>query len=515
MYLATRPPVETAAPPPQRRKLLDAPRNVVMLGITSLFTDLSSEMVASVLPLYFMVQLGFSPTQFGAFDGVYQGMAAVLAVGAAVVADRRQRHKRVAGTGYALSAAAKLGLVVAAGGWVPTVAFLYVDRLGKGIRTAPRDALISLSSTKARLGNAFGTHRALDTLGAVLGPLAGAFILARNPFGFDVVFMTSFFVAVIGLGVLWFFVDERRADVVPDEAEGQAEDSAALDQAALDQAALDQAALDQAALDQAALDQAAIDPVGEADLARVASPDPAARLSWRSAAVLWRVRRYRRLCLVACALAVFTPGDALLFLAIQRRVHFTAAYFPLLYFGASVVFVAMAIPIGRLSDRVGRARVFIAGEVLLLGALAAVGSSATGLGVVLVMVALLGGYYACTDGVLMALASSMIPGPLRTTGLAVLVTVIAGGHLVASLVFGLLWSTYGPSQAVYLFMAGLAVTIVIGGFALRRDLPGRPGSDPPEPPESWDPPEPPESSDSSAASESSESSDDRPLEVRS
>ena len=174
-------------------------RNVVMLGITSLLTDISSEMVASVLPIYFVLQLGFSPIQFGAFDGIYQGLAAVLCIGAALAADRRQRHKRVAELGYGLSALTRLGLVLASGAWVPLVGFLYLDRLGKGIRTAPRDALISMSSTRARLGASFGVHRALDTTGAVLGPLVGAFLLARNPAGFDVVFMTSFFVAVIGV----------------------------------------------------------------------------------------------------------------------------------------------------------------------------------------------------------------------------------------------------------------------------------------------------------------------------
>jgi MFS family permease len=448
MYLATRAaPVE--APAPRRaRMVFDTPRNVVMLGLTSMFTDLSSEMVTSVLPLYFMLSLGFGPIQFGAFDGMYQGLAAVLAVAAAVVADRHQRHKRVAGTGYGLSTVAKFGLVVAAGSWVPTLGFLYLDRLGKGIRTAPRDALISLSSAKSRLGASFGVHRALDTVGAVLGPLAGALILARNPAGFDVVFMTSFLVAVIGLGVLWFFVDERRAGATPAEAQTSGTEAPM-------------------APPEPAL--VPVEPHGEADLARVASPDPTAQLSWRSAIALWQMGRYRRVCLVATAFALLTPGDALLFLALERRVHLTAAYFPLLYFGASVVFLVSAIPLGRLADRVGRALVFIAGEVLLLGAFAAVGAPTRGAGIVLLMVALLGGYYACTDGVLMALASSMIPEALRTTGLAVLVTAIAIGHLFASIVFGVLWSRLGPSAAVHLFMVGLAAVVIVGGLALLRD----------------------------------------------
>ncbi len=354
MYLATRTPVDVPASPPSVRARLEVSRNVVMLGLTSMFTDLSSEMVTSVLPLYFMLQLGFGPVQFGAFDGVYQGLAAVLAVVAAVVADRRQRHKRVAGTGYGLSAAAKLGLVVAGGSWVPTLGFLYLDRLGKGIRTAPRDALISLSSARDRLGTSFGVHRALDTVGAVLGPLAGAVILARNPAGYDVVFMTSFFVAVIGLGVLWCFVDERRVgpEAAADEA---AEPAGAADyvEPASGLPPVESPPVESLPAEAFATESVPIEAIGQADLDEVASLDPATHLSWRSALVLWRVRPYRRVCLVACAFALLTPGDALLFLAIERRIHFTAAYFPLLYFGSSVVFLAAAIPIGRLADRVG------------------------------------------------------------------------------------------------------------------------------------------------------------------
>lgn len=108
-----------------------------MLGFTSMFTDISTEMVASVLPLLFVVQFGFSPLQFGAVDGVYQGLAAVFCVLAAVAADRRQRHKRVASAGYSFSAGAGLILVLASGSWVPVLGAVYLDRLGKGIRTAP------------------------------------------------------------------------------------------------------------------------------------------------------------------------------------------------------------------------------------------------------------------------------------------------------------------------------------------------------------------------------------------
>jgi len=131
--------------------------NVVFLGLTSMFTDISSEMVTAILPVYLTFQLRFTPLQFGTFDGLYQSLAAVVLVAGALVADSRKRHKEVAGLGYALSAGCKLGLLASGGAWLPTVTSLYVDRTGKGMRTAPRDALISLSSAPARLARSFGT----------------------------------------------------------------------------------------------------------------------------------------------------------------------------------------------------------------------------------------------------------------------------------------------------------------------------------------------------------------------
>ena len=145
-------------------------RNVVLLGVVSFFTDISSEMVATILPLYLVYTLGFTPLQFGVVDGLQQGAAALVRVAGGFAADRTRRHKEVAWVGYAISAFSRLGLLVAQS--VSALgALVFLDRTGKGIRTAPRDALISLSSERDELGTAFGVHRALDTAGAMLGPL--------------------------------------------------------------------------------------------------------------------------------------------------------------------------------------------------------------------------------------------------------------------------------------------------------------------------------------------------------
>ena len=140
-----------------------ASRNVLLLGATSLFTDISSEMLTAVLPLYFMLELRMSPLEFGVIDGLYHGVSALVRLASGVVADRGGHYKAVAVAGYAISAVCKLLLLMAGTAWAAITAILMVDRLGKGIRTAPRDALITLSSDRARLGEAFGVHRAMDT----------------------------------------------------------------------------------------------------------------------------------------------------------------------------------------------------------------------------------------------------------------------------------------------------------------------------------------------------------------
>src|SRR5262245_9582766 len=117
--------------------------NVLFLGLTSLFTDISSEMIAAVLPVYLTFELRFTVLQFGLFDGIYQGMAALLRLVGGLMADRHHRYKEVATVGYALSTGCKLGLLAVYGAWLPATACLFLDRIGKGIRTAPRDALIS------------------------------------------------------------------------------------------------------------------------------------------------------------------------------------------------------------------------------------------------------------------------------------------------------------------------------------------------------------------------------------
>jgi MFS family permease len=188
-------------------------RTVLMLGLTSLFTDISSEMVSTILPLYLLFHLGLTPVAFGVVDGLQQGAAALVRIFGGAAADRLGRHKEVAVVGYALSAVARIGLLVVGNVWSLLSGVVLVDRLGKGIRTGPRDALISLSSPREELGVAFGVHRALDTAGAMMGPLfAFVYLTLQRRVAFDPKFLPLLYVATATVFMLTAVPVGRLAD---------------------------------------------------------------------------------------------------------------------------------------------------------------------------------------------------------------------------------------------------------------------------------------------------------------
>src|SRR6266545_2393754 len=186
-------------------------RTVLLLGTTSLLTDISSEMVSTILPIYIVFALGATPLQFGIVDGIYQGATAFVRLLAGVASDRKGRHKPVASIGYAISAVCKLGMILAGSSLAAIYAVVYADRVGKGIRTAPRDALISLSAHPKALGAAFGVHRAMDTAGAMIGPLLAFGLLTAAPRRYDTVWVVSFCFAVVGVAVISLLVRDLRA----------------------------------------------------------------------------------------------------------------------------------------------------------------------------------------------------------------------------------------------------------------------------------------------------------------
>jgi MFS family permease len=380
---------------------------VVAMGFVSFFTDTSSEMVTAILPVFLVLQVGLTPLAYGVVDGLYQGVTVAVRIVGGYVADRWRRPKLVCGVGYGLSAVTKVGLL-GVGSAASISLLLSVDRTGKGLRTAPRDAIIAASTEPAGLGRAFGVHRAMDTAGAMLGPLIAFALLAAVPGSYNSVFVASFAAAVIGLAVLALFVPDLRW-----------------------------------------------------------SADGTHRASLRGVGRLLKDRRLLLVTVVAGVLALVTVSDGFVYLTLQRKLAAAAEVFPLFALGTATVYLTLAVPFGRLADRIGRRTVFVGGHVSLLGSYLMLLAPLPALVTCIGTLALFGAYYAATDGVLSATAAELLPGHLRTSGLAVVQTAVAGGRLLSSLLFGLAWTVFGgQGRALGIFTVALAVAIPIAGSLL-------------------------------------------------
>ncbi|MEU4799036.1 MFS transporter [Streptomyces sp. NPDC023327] len=438
MYLATTDAVAKASEKSgARRGRVAGP--VLALGAVSLATDISSEMVTAVLPLYFVLQLGLSPLQFGFLDGLYNGVTALVRLAGGYAADRGGRHKLVAGSGYALSALSRLGLLLAGGATAGIGAALAADRIGKGVRTAPRDALISLSSPPDALGRAFGVHRAMDTTGALLGPLAAFTLLWATADAYDAVFVVSFCFGLLGVLTLVAFVPGHR-----EFAPGHRESAPGHREFVPGQRK-----------------QAASGPVNPRKGAGPAPP--------RAKVVdLLRVPAFRRVLFAASLLGAATIGDAFLYLLLQRRLDFAVSWFPLLPLGAAAVYLLLAVPAGRLADRVGRRVPFLAGHVALLGGYVLLLAPTDGRPLLVGVLLLLGVFYAATDGVLMALAAPFVPGERRACGMAVLQTGQALARLAAAAGFGAAWTLWGVGPALTCAVVALGAALAGAAVLLPR-----------------------------------------------
>lgn len=398
---------------------LRVPRNVIMLGLVSLLTDVSAEMITSVVGYYLLVYLQVSTITVGFLDGFYSAVPVLLSIFAAYLADRYQRRKLLAGVGYGLSAVSKLGFPLVGRSIAGLGLVQGSDRLGKGLRTAPRDALISLSTPGQIQGRAFGVHRMMDTVGAFLGPLLAVVALSISvaATAFDAVFVISFCCAMIGLLALGLLVSDRREPL----------------------------------------------------------PRPGS-VSLRSGIGLLADRSFRRVCIAATLLAVAWISDTLIYLVLQQRLQLTAIEYALLATGTTGSYLLLAIPLGRIADRIGRWRVFLGGHLALLVVYVLLASPLGGFTLLCTTLPIHGLFYAMTDGVLMAHAGPMLPRNLRTAGLAVLQSVRALGAFVSSLAFGFAWSVAGSRTVVLGFIAALVVALVAATLLVRPEpRPGRTG----------------------------------------
>ncbi len=405
-----------------RRGLRTVSSTVVAFGIVSMLTDISSESITAILPLYVTAYLGLSTIAFGFLDGLYQGISALVRIAGGYTSDRVGRPKWVAFVGYAVAAVARVGLLFASGFTALTLV-ISADRIGKGIRTAPRDAVITAASRPEDLGVSFGVHRTLDNIGAAVGPLLAFLILLLIPNGYGTIFLASLAFAVIGVMILGLFVPNVRTGPVLAPASRR--------------------------------DGAASGPRPKFDWATVVSGP------------------MRRVLAAAGILGLLTIGDGFIYLVLQARSDFAAQWFPLMYVGTNIAFLGLAIPLGRLADRVGRARVFVLGHLGLLAAYVIAVLPLQDVVATLLCLLFLGAFYAATDGVLAALAAQLTTPETHGTGIAAAQTVVAIARFLSAAGFGILWYALGREISLFLVAGALVVAIPLIAVLLRPFLSAR------------------------------------------
>jgi MFS family permease len=379
------------------------PRGVWVLGFVSLLMDVSSEMIHSLLPLYLTVGLGASALAVGLIEGAAEATALIVRVFSGVLSDRWRHRKGLAAFGYGLGAFSKPFFALATG---PGLVFgaRFMDRIGKGIRGAPRDALIADLTPAAIRGAAFGLRQTLDTVGAFTGPLlAMALMLAWND-DFRAVFWVAVIPGVLSFLLIAFVVKEPPAQASPDAPRPR-------------------------------FDRKTVRALGGA--------------FWLVAAA-------------AAALTLARFSEAFLVLR-ASSLGLGVAFAPLVMVVMSAVYSLTAYPAGRLADRMSHRTLLVAGVIVLVAAdlvLAWAGNLlALGAGVVL-----WGLHMGLTQGLLSAMVAHTAPAHLRGTAFGVFNLGSGIAMLLASAIAGALWQYAGPAAT---FFAGAVFAALSAAVALR------------------------------------------------
>lgn len=369
------------------------PRSVVALGFVAMFMDMSSELIHSLLPLFLVGSLGASVATVGLIEGVAEATASIARVFSGVLSDRIGKRKLLAVIGYGLSALTK-PIFPLAGSAGAVFGARFFDRVGKGIRTAPRDALVADITPPAIRGTAFGVRQALDTVGAFAGPLLAILLMAAYANDFRAVFWWAIVPAVLAMLFMIYGVQEP-AGTKPSGQKGW--------------------------------------PIKRADMARMSS------------AYWWTVA-------IGAAFTLARFSEAFLVLKGQQA-GLPIALVPLVMVAMNLLYAIAATPAGALSDRIGRRAVLGMGlGVLMMADL--VLAFLPGLVGLFIGVALWGLFMGLTQGLLSALVADTAPADLRGTAFGIFNLVTGVALLLASTLAGVLWERFGPART---FEAGAAL----------------------------------------------------------
>jgi len=396
-----------------KRRVFGLNPNVFFMGIVSLLTDVSSEMIFTLVPLFLFNVLSIGTPIIGLVGGLSESIDAVFRIFGGWLSDRMGKRKPLAVLGYSISTIAKPFMYLASS-WGAVLAVRFGDRVGKGIRTSPRDALVADSVSAGERGRGFGLHRAMDTTGAFLGLAIAAVIIYQVQGGELVLSLKTYqwliligvVPAVLAVLVLLFFVRDRRSSATN------------------------------------ASSQVGLKSIGAFDT---------------------------RFKLFLAVMAVFTLGNSSDFFVILRAQNLGSSvlYVVLMLVVFNIAYAVTALPAGMLSDRLGRRRVITLGWFIY--ALVYLGFAlASELWQVWLLFAIYGVYYGMVEGAARAFVADLVPAEKRGTAYGLYHGVVGLTLLPASLIAGWLWQAYSPAVPFY-FGAGLAFLAMLGIMALIRE----------------------------------------------
>ena len=377
------------------------PRPVWLIGWVSFFTDTATEMIYPLLPIFLTRVLGAGAMSLGVIEGIAEAANSALKVISGQVADRTGRPRRLMLIGYAISSAMR-PLIGVAASWSQVLAIRFADRLGKGIRGAPRDAMLADFAPAGQRGRVYGFHRAMDHSGAVLGPLIASLFLYFYPGEYRTLFALTIIPGIIVIAII-FLIPERGGDAVHT---GQA------------------------------------------------PPAPPLRAS---ASVL--TPDLKKALAVIGLFGLGNASDAFLLLRLSD-VGLSPFWIPLLWSGLHVVKVLSSIAGGEVSDRLGRRHTIAAGW-LFYGAVYASFAFTTSSAALIAVFLAYGVYFGLTEGVEKAWVADMASRETRGTAFGYYNATIGVSALLASLAFGLVWTRVSPEAA---FLAGAALAVAATGL---------------------------------------------------
>ncbi len=385
------------------------PRNVFFLGLVSFLTDLSSEMIIPVVLPLFMKARGIALPMIGLVEGIAESTASLLKLASGWLSDRLRRRKALVTVGYAVSTVAK-PLFALAGAWWQFLTIRFGERIGKGIRTAPRDALVASSVSPDSRGISFGFHRAMDTAGAFFGLLTALIlvsVLKLEPAKFHLLFVIAFLPAFLAVMVVVFFVRERASPGPTDEERKNR----------------------------------SMGPL---------SP------------------QFKCYLVIAGLFTLGNSSDAFLTLrAGPDSAGYSAPFVILLMLVMNATYASLATPLGGLSDRVGR-RNILAGSFAIYAGVYFGLAFARSNWLLWPLFAIYGIYYAMSQGALRAMVADLVPDVRRGTAYGLFHMVVGIAAVPASLVMGLLWKGLGVEYA-FSFGAILALAAAVLLVVLIRE----------------------------------------------